>query len=92
MDMPVYDIRAAPPHPEGFELLTEGKATVLHPKGQVFYNPIQQFNRDMSILTIKHFIKKLGTGQKTYSKIAFKNLTKISRKICFKKTSKSQRN
>jgi len=53
--------------PEGSELLTEGKATVIHKKGEVFYNPLQQFNRDMSIMTIKHFISTLKT-EKSVSK------------------------
>lgn len=46
--------------------VTEGKATILVPQGgkiaedksevqQVFYNPIQQFNRDLSVLAIKTF-------------------------------------
>lgn len=34
--------------------ITEGKASILFPKGnKVFYNPIQQFNRDISILGIR---------------------------------------
>lgn len=53
-----------------YTAVTEGLATVLFPKvtikkdksgkeveveGHVFYNPIQQFNRDMSVLAIKAF-------------------------------------
>lgn len=38
--------------------ITEGKATILFPKGnKVFYNPIQQFNRDISILGIRAWSK-----------------------------------
>lgn len=34
--------------------ITEGSATILFPEGnKVFYNPIQQFNRDISILGIR---------------------------------------
>lgn len=34
--------------------ITEGRATILFPEGnKVFYNPIQQFNRDISILGIR---------------------------------------
>ncbi|KAL1927537.1 hypothetical protein VTP01DRAFT_3774 [Rhizomucor pusillus] len=34
--------------------VTEGKATILFPKGnEVFYNPVQEFNRDMSIAAIR---------------------------------------
>jgi hypothetical protein len=49
-----------------FRTVTEGKATILIPEGakvgedtrevqQVFYNPIQQYNRDLSVLAIKAF-------------------------------------
>lgn len=53
-----------------YTAITEGLATVLFPKravkidkqgveyevqGEVFYNPIQQFNRDLSVLAIKTF-------------------------------------
>lgn len=39
---------------DAYEKITEGKATILFPKGnEVFYNPIQQFNRDISVLGIK---------------------------------------
>ena len=42
--------------PEGFTTVTEGKATILYPKGnQVFYNPAQEVNRDLSIMMIKLF-------------------------------------
>jgi tRNA (guanine26-N2/guanine27-N2)-dimethyltransferase len=37
-----------------YEKIVEGKAEILFPKDdQVFYNPVQQFNRDMSIAAIK---------------------------------------
>ncbi|KAF4126670.1 tRNA (guanine26-N2/guanine27-N2)-dimethyltransferase [Geosmithia morbida] len=49
-----------------FRTVKEGKATILVPQGakigadksevqQVFYNPIQQFNRDLSVLAIKAY-------------------------------------
>ncbi|KFH42936.1 hypothetical protein ACRE_063180 [Hapsidospora chrysogenum ATCC 11550] len=49
-----------------FKTVQEGKATILVPQGakigedtsevqQVFYNPIQQFNRDLSVLAIKTY-------------------------------------
>jgi tRNA (guanine26-N2/guanine27-N2)-dimethyltransferase len=49
-----------------FGTVTEGKATILVPQGakigedrgevqQVFYNPIQQYNRDLSVLAIKTY-------------------------------------
>lgn len=39
-----------------YTAITEGKATILFPGGgEVFYNPIQNFNRDLSVLAIKTF-------------------------------------
>lgn len=39
-------------------MVKEGKASILFPSnGEVFYNPIQEFNRDMSINAIKAFTK-----------------------------------
>ncbi|KOS18289.1 tRNA (guanine(26)-N(2))-dimethyltransferase [Escovopsis weberi] len=49
-----------------FRVVSEGKATILVPQGakigedrgevqQVFYNPIQQYNRDLSVLAIKTY-------------------------------------
>lgn len=39
----------------GYDKLTEGSATILFPKNQVFYNPVQQYNRDLSVLAITAF-------------------------------------
>ncbi|KAI9171102.1 N2,N2-dimethylguanosine tRNA methyltransferase [Paramyrothecium foliicola] len=55
---------------KSFQTVTEGKATILIPEGakigedtrevqQVFYNPIQQYNRDLSVLAIKAFGEEL---------------------------------
>lgn len=41
------------PNESNFNYTTEGKATILTPKkDEVFYNPIQQFNRDISTMSI----------------------------------------
>ncbi|CAI5755718.1 unnamed protein product [Candida verbasci] len=41
---------------EEFNTAQEGKAIILTPKkDEVFYNPIQQFNRDLSIMAIKAY-------------------------------------
>ncbi|KAG8177922.1 hypothetical protein JTE90_015357 [Oedothorax gibbosus] len=41
-----------------FTAVTEGKAEVLFPSSHdVFYNPVQEFNRDLSIAILKQFIK-----------------------------------
>lgn len=52
-----------------FEELCEGTAKALYHKGQVFYNPAQVVNRDLSILILRHFQRlhaksktKLGTS------------------------------
>eukprot|EP00794_Sanderia_malayensis_P005618 gene5617-6309_t len=40
-----------------FQEIKEGKAAVLFPKtNTVFYNPVQEFNRDLSVAVIKQFI------------------------------------
>ncbi|CAG8604773.1 1105_t:CDS:10 [Ambispora gerdemannii] len=37
-----------------FNVITEGKASILFPKSnEVFYNPVQEFNRDLSIAVIR---------------------------------------
>ncbi|KAG0041419.1 RNA methyltransferase tRNA(m5U54)methyltransferase [Gryganskiella cystojenkinii] len=42
------------PAPAGFKKVTEGQATILFPDtNEVFYNPIQEFNRDISIAAIR---------------------------------------
>jgi len=38
---------------EGFQSITEGSATVLFAKGQVFYNQVQVFNRDLSVAVLR---------------------------------------
>lgn len=41
---------------EDYHLVEEGKAKILYPKGhQVFYNPIQEYNRDMSVMMLRLF-------------------------------------
>jgi tRNA (guanine26-N2/guanine27-N2)-dimethyltransferase len=37
--------------------ITEGSATVCFKEGKVFYNKVQEFNRDLSILAINSFQK-----------------------------------
>jgi tRNA (guanine26-N2/guanine27-N2)-dimethyltransferase len=37
--------------------VTEGSAVIRQPHGQVFYNPVQQFNRDLSVCAITAFQK-----------------------------------
>ncbi|CCF56838.1 hypothetical protein KAFR_0B05430 [Kazachstania africana CBS 2517] len=43
---------------EDFKIVKEGSAEILFPKKEdVFYNPIQQFNRDLSVMCIKAWDK-----------------------------------
>lgn len=44
--------------PEGFEGVTEGKATVLSQGNSVFYNRAQVVNRDISIAVLRWFIQQ----------------------------------
>jgi tRNA (guanine26-N2/guanine27-N2)-dimethyltransferase len=44
---------ACTPSTEDFSQVSEGKATILFPKDHVFYNPVQQFNRDLSVAVIR---------------------------------------
>lgn len=42
-----------------YNVIEEGKARILYPKGgQVFYNPIQEYNRDMSVMMLRLFAKE----------------------------------
>lgn len=44
---------------EKYDLLTEGSTTILFPKNNVFYNPVQQYNRDLSSLAIRAYSQML---------------------------------
>ncbi|XP_062507702.1 tRNA (guanine(26)-N(2))-dimethyltransferase-like isoform X2 [Corticium candelabrum] len=42
-----------------FSTIQEGKATILFPKTEeVFYNPVQEFNRDLSVAVIRQFSER----------------------------------
>src|SRR5579859_7237266 len=43
-----------------FTKVTEGKATILFPKDEVFYNPAQIFNRDLSVAVIRTWSESLA--------------------------------
>lgn len=47
--------------PEGYAAQTEGKATILQKGNEVFYNPAQVVNRDLSIAVINYFWKVKST-------------------------------
>lgn len=44
--------------------VSEGKATILFPNGEVFYNPVQEFNRDLSISVIQTYIDNFAKASK----------------------------
>lgn len=69
---------------EEFNTIKEGKAIVLTPKeDKVFYNPIQQFNRDLSVMGIKAWTElylesKAGEREKAHKKRKLENGTEDS--------------
>lgn len=46
--------------PDGFEELAEGCAKALYKKGEVFYNPVQVVNRDLSVQVLRWFVRERG--------------------------------
>lgn len=52
-----HDQKASADSVKMFNIVTEGKATVFQPKS-VFYNPVQEFNRDLTIAVISQFSKE----------------------------------
>jgi tRNA (guanine26-N2/guanine27-N2)-dimethyltransferase len=60
MDSAVLDVA-------GFNRTREGQAEILFPKTEeVFYNPVQEFNRDLSVAVISQFCKSIE-GERTSS-------------------------
>ncbi|XP_058796550.1 tRNA (guanine(26)-N(2))-dimethyltransferase [Phymastichus coffea] len=45
------------------DVLTEGKAKILLEKKNVFYNPVQQFNRDLSIAVLTEYSKERSNSE-----------------------------
>lgn len=82
-------------------VVTEGSASILFPKGnEVFYNPVQQFNRDISIVAIRAWSniysqkaqelknkKKANKGRN--KREASSPKASDSKKICLEDTTKS---
>jgi tRNA G26 N,N-dimethylase Trm1 len=56
--------------PEGFTVISEGKAKILIKANEVFYNPVQEFNRDLSILVIRQFLERLNEGEIQIQKLS----------------------
>lgn len=51
-----------------YDLLTEGSTTILFPKNNVFYNLVQQYNRDLSSLAIRAFTEMFYEENKDKAK------------------------
>ncbi|AQZ12181.1 TRM1 (YDR120C) [Zygosaccharomyces parabailii] len=52
-------------NPEDYNIVKEGRAEILFPKKDtVFYNPVQQFNRDLSVCCIKAWDHMYGQPSK----------------------------
>eukprot|EP00727_Mastigamoeba_balamuthi_P013216 m51a1_g8517 putative n -dimethylguanosine trna methyltransferase (549) ;mRNA; f:99773-101867 len=49
---PAAAAEAAEAVPEGYRVVREGQAAILH-SGEAFYNPVQEFNRDLSIASLR---------------------------------------
>lgn len=74
----------AKPIPKGFTAITEGRATILFPTNNgVFYNPVQEFNRDLSIATIRCWskLRRAELASKNATRTDTNNNAKISRKF-----------
>ena len=50
-----------PAQSNDYTTVSEGRATILFPQNQVFYNPAQQFNRDLSVAVIRTWSESLIT-------------------------------
>lgn len=46
--------------PEGYEELVEGSARAIYRKGDVFYNPVQVVNRDLSVQMLRWLVRERG--------------------------------
>eukprot|EP00123_Amoebidium_parasiticum_P015566 comp23035_c2_seq2/m.36836 comp23035_c2_seq2/g.36836 ORF comp23035_c2_seq2/g.36836 comp23035_c2_seq2/m.36836 type:complete len:553 (-) comp23035_c2_seq2:78-1736(-) len=72
------------PVPEGYKVIVEGQARALFPEsGEVFYNPVQEFNRDLSTAVIRtweelYYQEKLQTAEKKAQHRAMREKKDIS--------------
>lgn len=66
-------------NPEDYNVVKEGKAEILFPKAEtVFYNPVQEFNRDLSVCCIKAWDNLYG-GQTKIGRKSKSNSRKRSK-------------
>ncbi|SCV00253.1 LAME_0G08526g1_1 [Lachancea meyersii CBS 8951] len=70
---------ASKPSAEKFNVVTEGKGHILFPeKETVFYNPIQQFNRDLSVTCIKAWDNLYGQPKQEQARARKQNKKRTS--------------
>lgn len=63
--------------PEGYEELREGLARALYRKGQVFYNPAQVVNRDLSVLVLRWLSRERGKNLRVLEALSATGLRAI---------------
>eukprot|EP00978_Attheya_sp_CCMP212_P013364 scaffold33622_cov51-Attheya_sp.AAC.5 len=71
------------PVPEGFKVITEGRASMLFPSDEdqaVFYNPVQVQNRDLSVLMIALYAER--RAKRRFLKEKKKELTNQAMERC----------
>ncbi|KAL8726534.1 MAG: hypothetical protein Q9181_006015, partial [Wetmoreana brouardii] len=72
---------------ETYKIVREGLADILNPRSEesgnggstkqsVFYNPIQQFNRDLSVLAIRVFAEDLAKIRRARRELRLQQLAK----------------
>jgi len=71
-----------PPVPDGFKAVKERNAIILLPlSNTTFLNPIQEYNRDLSVAVIKRYMKDTTAAAKTrYEAIAGRKAANRARK------------
>ena len=77
------------PLPNDMSAVTEGSAEILFDKDSVFYNPIQQFNRDMSVAAIKVWSQNFLQGKR--KKMEKKNSSNCSEEASSENAVKEER-
>jgi tRNA (guanine26-N2/guanine27-N2)-dimethyltransferase len=70
--------------PQDRELIEEGSAKMLYPKGVVFYNPVQVQNRDLSLVMMQLYAER--KVQREHLKVKKKQLLKLAREDIGKDT------